>query len=269
MKLKFSPLILSIFCLYLSSCISYQHISVSSNRVAVNDKGDFMRETDSLIVRYYLSGYDCPVVVEVFNKTNKPMYIDWRRSAIIYKDLSISFIQTPTINAAAATTTFTPANAPSPILNTSSSYSEIYGEINQSQEVSFIPPRSYVRSRPLTLESGFLITAEQLGKKYIAAKNVWVRSKQFSYDETPMKFRSHITVTFTDDLKNATIINDEFWVNEVIQTTSSANDLYSKQPANQFTVSKLSEGGLAAGAVIGLTAIVLIMVAGFNAVSPL
>src|SRR5882757_6537385 len=76
-------LTLTLIVLSFSSCVSYQYVTLGSPEVSKNDKKTFSWENDTLRLDYDYSGRGGPFWISVYNKTDKPLYINWKKSAII------------------------------------------------------------------------------------------------------------------------------------------------------------------------------------------
>ena len=83
MRLLTSTLILPAFLLAFSSCRTYQYYTLKSPEVPKNNKGDLTWENDTLRVEYGYAGEGGPVWLSIHNKTDKPLYINWKKSAFI------------------------------------------------------------------------------------------------------------------------------------------------------------------------------------------
>lgn len=68
-----------LFSVLLTSCSKYQ-INMLSSTNAVKDEqtGVFNVENDSVKISYSFYGKNAPVSIQVFNKSDKPLYIDWQ-----------------------------------------------------------------------------------------------------------------------------------------------------------------------------------------------
>jgi hypothetical protein len=83
MRLLTSTLILPAFLLAFSSCRTYQYYTLDSPEVPKNNKGEINWENDTLRLQYGYAGEGGPVWVSIHNKTDKPLYINWKKSAFI------------------------------------------------------------------------------------------------------------------------------------------------------------------------------------------
>ena len=69
-------------CFSLTSCVTYQYATIESD-LRKNAVGEIIQENDTVQLRYRFSGRGCPVVVQVHNKLDVPVFLNWDRSAIV------------------------------------------------------------------------------------------------------------------------------------------------------------------------------------------
>jgi len=85
------PNLLSIISILLFSCSEYQYFTISSDQLSRNENNDLVVENDTLKVVYSFNGYHGPVQITIFNKTNDPLEINWRKSALIMKGKAFGY----------------------------------------------------------------------------------------------------------------------------------------------------------------------------------
>jgi hypothetical protein len=81
------PLLAIMIC---SSCSTYQYMTLDSPQLSRNEKKQFISENDTLRLTYDFNGYAAPMSINIYNKTNQPLYINWKKSALIRDEHSIS-----------------------------------------------------------------------------------------------------------------------------------------------------------------------------------
>src|SRR5687768_9409652 len=125
-----------------SGCMSYQYGVVSSN-IAKTEDGDVVIENDSVRLIYRFSGRNAPAVISVYNKLDVRLYLAWRRSALVVDAQSISHRSDEfPLNASASGMQVQLTES------VSSSYHHIEGSVTVPRHISFVPPDSYIVSRP-------------------------------------------------------------------------------------------------------------------------
>jgi hypothetical protein len=238
------------FAVLLGACTQYQYITIDSN-VYRQDQQSFIWENDTLKIRYIFSGYNCPLTVQVHNKTNQPLYVDWKKSAVVYGDGSRwalwndeSYINTSTSGGAVK------------VRNYTYSASSTDGVIHKKEQISFIPPNSYVSVKPLAIVSGFLKPLPRNLREKVSfgnESNTKVDKYSFTQENTPITFRCFLTLSTNDNFNNAIYIDQPFWVSEVLQTYMTPSSVLSSD--NMFYVNKTTTFGHIMGGV-GTVAIV-------------
>ena len=81
-------LLISCFIL-LSGCAQYQYVFIDSH-LNQNDKKEFIKENDTVMVKYTFSGENMPITITIYNKLQQPLYIDWERSAVIINNVQVN-----------------------------------------------------------------------------------------------------------------------------------------------------------------------------------
>lgn len=78
----------------MSSCAPiyfYSTLTSLNEDLQQTDNGDFISDSDSLLVAYWFNGENTPIYINVYNKTDKPLYVDWSRSSLIKDGQAISY----------------------------------------------------------------------------------------------------------------------------------------------------------------------------------
>src|SRR5690242_14548817 len=87
---KYIPLFFIPFVLF--SCNRFQYVTVNSTDARKNENSQFVVDNDSLRLSYDFNGKNGPVNIIVQNKMTRPMYIDWKNSALTINDSTISYM---------------------------------------------------------------------------------------------------------------------------------------------------------------------------------
>jgi hypothetical protein len=241
--------------LFLSSCMKYQYATLSSD-LPENHVSEFVHESDSVKISYSFDGENCPVRISIENKLDVPLYIDWKRSAVIFKDQSYSYwkdkaILNATSNGSEIQWT--------PIVSTSNA--TISGDITRDEAVSFIPPRALKHASMLKLTPKFLDLPEASDayRSKIATEQGPVASTEYKYSQgdSPMKYRSYLTLATDPAFLRPFTFENQFWVSEVTETMANPKSLKHNQKSNQFFNKKHTGYGglLALLGIIGLAAL--------------
>ncbi len=265
-------LIVAIIITATSSCSSTFYYSILDTKDQQTEKvenGDFLIETDSLWIAYCFKGESAPIQITVFNKTDKPLYVDWGKSALIVNDLAVSYAgRNVDFNIHREEIT-SGSSYSSGYRNHSSSFYTVNKEdigmnVKLPPEVGFIPPKTMISESTLNIQIGLDNLNKQDYKKQIMGdKNNnahKIKRARFTEENTPLKFKSYLTVYSEPDKPMS--FEQEFYISNIIRTnaikpknlTEELADrgdwFYIEKPANNSFVNILLGTTIVAGAVI-------------------
>ena len=255
-----------LFAILLSSCSStfyYSTLNTTTYYVDKVENGDFLLETDSLWIAYCFKGYDAPMQITVFNKTNQPLYVDWKRSAMIMHNLAYSYAgeAVPFMgNSRTRGYTYNPDGT--------YSYSESSGIFDgnilmMSDRTTFIPPNSMISESPLGLHPDFHSLSKDIYKDGTVTtwskKTQKVQTADFTFSDTPMKFKSYLTIYAVPD--KPMVFEQDSYVSSAMKTGLSPNKLgyrftergdlfYIERPPNNAVLYGVLVGASLAGVII-------------------
>jgi hypothetical protein len=224
-----------ILCMLCAGCAKYQYVTLSS---ALQDKKqqELVVENDTLKITYDFSGEDGPAQMTIQNKLTTPLYIDWTKSALIIGGTRASYSDKNLTLAAAV------SGSEIRWLNYSSQSATIDGTLTSNEISGFIPPAAKAQETLLKLKPKFFAlptVADKKDRKYV--DGIIVEFLSFSDKESPLVFRSYLTLSTNADLSSPMHFDHEFWVSEVFQTTTGPKK-FSTKP-NRFYLKKTSNAG--------------------------
>lgn len=220
--------------LLLSGCFTYQHVKVAGDP-ALTDQSAFLVENDSLRVIYTFSGHNGPIHMEIFNKLNKPFYVDWRKSALIRNGESVSLWKDE--SRVSATTTEYKVYPPDDKIN---SVSKTKTTVVKKDDITYIPPQSKVAVNSFILRSELFNVPEQAGEKTIFHIRNGKRKAvkySFSKEDSPLNFRIFLSFAMDESTHSSFHVDHAFWVEEYLATRTSPNQM-GNYPPNQFYLYK-------------------------------
>jgi hypothetical protein len=238
----------------LTSCQTYQYISVESNTARRDGNYQFYYENDSLLLQYSFNGYNGPVLVTIHNKTDRPLYVDWKKSALIIQGNALSYYtSTQQLTGSTNSTQYRSGS-------TVSQSGTITGEIRGQEGIDFIPPRSMKEQSSLTVLSGFLDNLPDTEMKkqrpygYQDMPALWTLN--FNSSNSPFQWRSYLTLYFEE--KKEFSVEHDFYVSAIRQgnSTPKAVPVLTDRKDVLYT-SKMSQGGKAVGGAL-LAGVVLL-----------
>ena len=216
-------LVAAICIILLSGCSKYQYITIDSN-LYKNENKEFFVSNDTVSIKYSFAGENFLISVSIYNKLQKPVYIDWARTNVIMNG----------------------------------------GQLNESfyheEQLSYIAPQSFATILSNPLLENFIPVNKQDSSSYfktLKGKNEkWV-IYSFNEEITPVYFRSIIALTTNENLTSPMFIDNSFWVSQLFQTSASPLESF-KKSSNQFYIRKSTGSGSFLGWTSAIAAVVLL-----------
>jgi hypothetical protein len=230
-----SAILLLLSALLLTACSDFQYAVIDSN--VKKSAGRIVFENDSVQITYKFSGNNGPAVIGLYNKLSVPLYVNWQRSSLIIQGESVSRVpESAGFSATATTYNWTRWN------NTTTT--DISGNIQQPVQTGFIPPNSYIQSQPVYLLNEFSVPTEDMKSRRMTGYASVVKYKIFDSEDSPLVFRSYITVSASPDFSNPIAYDHKFWVSEVVRTAISPPSMKPYLGREDvYHVTKASENG--------------------------
>ncbi|MBN2615987.1 MAG: hypothetical protein JXR71_09875 [Bacteroidales bacterium] len=248
-KLSLNPIYIFLFFAFtLSGCSEYQYIGLKEK--APQSPTSFVSENDTVKVSYQFTGTNCPVTITVFNKLNKPIYIDWSQSSVIMNgNRTALWSNNAVINGSTSSVQLNWSK------NISTSGGDFEGILYKDEKVSFLPPHSYIRVTRVHLKNQFF---KDLDRKKSKAINLTTESGDnsgrlysFTDQNAPLKFRIFLSISTDKEFSKPLYMENSFWTNEVTQSYTKPQLLVNRQN-NQCHVRKTTGFGTFVGVVLGL-----------------
>ncbi|BAV09942.1 hypothetical protein FLA_5995 [Filimonas lacunae] len=223
--------------------------------------GRFVQENDSLKIIYSFYGENAPVSIEIHNKLDEPLLIDWQRSALTYNDSAVSYAgNSANLNADINSASYNWGT------RWSTSNGNINGTITLPQYSDFIPPHSFVKRTPLQLMDVFVNSIPDTAFKKVKlptnqtdVPTVKGKSVSFTKENTPLVFNSYLTIVSNNSDKKVSY-QQQFYIAEIINTNTNPDNiaLYDLKSGDRFYVSEKTGYGKTAptvGAIVAIGAV--------------
>jgi len=222
-KIFFSTSLLIV--IILSSCSkSYvQVFDTATTNTQVKDDC-FIYETDSLKITYSFWASKGVMSFAVYNKLDKPLYIDWKNSSFICNDNKFNYwIDEMKTN---STSYYGGYSYNGPLLRPGSTISETIQNSSSSsikpEKVVNIPPKSncYGAQQFYLLPIQYYPLNSDC-KKDVVLRNdnlktkTTVSSQEFSISNTPLRFRNYLAFSYTENTQQYFFIDNEFYLTHV------------------------------------------------------
>lgn len=251
-----------IFLVLFSGCWVYQQVSVESN-TPKNDRSEFVVENDSVSIIYSFHGQGGSIGIDIFNKLNQPLYVDWRKSALIIEDESFTLWKDEASLKGVSSSVQVMDNE-----GTVYSQGNIGGSLVKNDNISFIPPYSKIVVNNYNLNTPFFNTPKELGQKitFYTRDGEEKRGRRylFSRDNSPYIFRIFLSLATNDSFKNPMHFDNSFWISEYVTSSTDPKE-FDVYFGNQFYNEKAST---AANKVVGGALIGAIVVAAASVKTP-
>ncbi len=205
-------------------------------------------ENDSVIITYIFSGENSPLQIDVYNKLNEPIYVNWAHSALIIGDKAYSFVNE---DMKIEATTFNSPAFPY-VLNGNYTEGTISGDIKVSTREGFIPSKSRIGRKLYILNN---VQIPEIDKSLYKVErysynddegSVYGRKAIFNEQNSPLKFRSYITLfTLKDNIPHLFSYQNNFYISSVIKLGSNPKTLidFDTTQANMIIHSKSTAYG--------------------------
>jgi len=240
-------LLLTIIVVLFSSCSKFQYYTLSADNLSKNEKQEFIAENDTCRIIYNFYGQKGPIHISIYNKTNKPLQIDWKRSAVIFGDEAVSYFTSDSKIDGVIEKTFY-----------KSSYSSISATVSSPEAIQFLPPRTSVGKQNLFIQTkpGKNITAESR-RDIIEMKTAIKKVNKYHFDKnnSPISFRSYITFIMDDN--SSFSVDHSFYVTDIFET-GAGPDNFPADLGDKFYVRSKSGYGKVSGVVVGIGLLALI-----------
>jgi hypothetical protein len=236
-----------------TSCTTYQYMTVSGKNISQNDRREFIMENDSIRVKYNFSGANAPINVEVQNKLDKPVYIDWSRSALIINDKAISYVPSSMPISGSVTTTTSSWGRQFAGLQQSTSQGSFSGSVGVPKEMDFIPPGAYKTKTPLGVTNVFYPDARYDAKREkVHLANGYTGGaliKRYADSSSPFRFSSYLTLYTEGGPDKPIVFEHAFYVSEIWTTTLNPRNIQfiNDKEGDRFFVSTTNGFGKIAG----------------------
>ncbi len=246
------------FILILQSCGQYHQLyKINAETSLKVEKKFIVYENDTLSVTYNFWAEKGILSFAIFNKTNKPLYIDWKKSSYILNFQKLNFWEDET---SIQLNTFTKTNQKSrydnykyqgpatPMMpyqyigktsgqaNTIST-STSSGMERKPERITFIAPNSFVSNASyILLEERITYFDKKVIKKFSSPKDsMIVYQKKYSETNSPLKFDLFLTFSIKENFESEFYLTNKFYLSEIIELPDKEyfdSDLY--EDANYF-----------------------------------
>lgn len=222
----------------LSSCYYYQYATLSADNISKDSKNELVAETDTLKITYNFNGSKGPVHITIYNKSDKPVQVDWKRSALILDEKPIAYYQ-PVWNINGDIT--------SPIVQTIPASQNVKANVTGEEGKEFIPPHSFITKEGDYVygKRKFFVLPKDAVKKDVKIMG-WkkqVTNAFFTKENSPLVFRNYLTFVCNEDgLEKSFSVDHTFYVSGILETSVQPELIWTEpvKPGNSFFISVIN-----------------------------
>lgn len=230
---------LILFLLFLASCSpGFQLFETQSDDLTWENEV-FVYEDELVRITYDLWEENGEMVFTVYNKSYKPLYLDWSKSSFIKGQRSFKYWRDVSVSKS----TIEGVSYDS-WLYTNRNLRELKGSVytveSKPEQVSFIEPGTIVSRRfsPIEAQYEHIFNEVDFDVESCSSspkKTVKVYSESFEKSASPLQFRNFLTFSFDQAFTTAFSIDTEFYVSKISKMPKKHFELYRPAYSNSIT----------------------------------
>lgn len=210
--------------LALITCVSscgtlYQVAEVASTNVPINKEKIYVFENDSIRISYSFWSDKGQLEYSIYNKLDKPIYVDWKKSSYIKNGTKNDYWKDAEIGSSVSVSKAEYVNGNVQGASKTSSASV------KLERITFIAPKSnYTQSMfSIGRKNGvtFSDTVSPIMLERIDKKGKFTKGKRelFSEQESPISFRVFLTLSTKENFEKEFYIDNGFYVSKITEMT--------------------------------------------------
>jgi hypothetical protein len=208
----------------LGSCSNsfVQVFETASINIPYNEKY-FTYETDTLKITYSFWESKGVLSFAVYNKLDKPIFIDWKNSSFIYNDNKLNYWidESQSTGSGYYHGYFYHGPSIQPGITVMEGIQNSSISTYKPEKITFIPPRSnYYRSQfylwPIeSFKMKFNCQTNEVKRNDNPKKMTIIYSEDFFYDNSPLRFRNYLAFSVTEDSKDYFYVDNQFYIKTI------------------------------------------------------
>ncbi|MFN0032189.1 MAG: hypothetical protein ACKVOR_08535 [Flavobacteriales bacterium] len=225
-------LIISILILILlSGCIELHQVIELDSKSLKSQDDYFIFENDSLKITYSFWAENGIMAFQIFNKTNRDIYLNWEKSSFIVNSHKFNYWEDKTKISSSGI--YLSKNKTGYFNNFGMEFSSSIAV--KEEQTSFIPPKCFIiRSTyilnpevtfPLSDSTKKVYTKRDDSEPRSSSKNIYYYSEIFTEKDSPYQFRNYLTFSFHEDNSEKFSIDNEFYVHEITEFETRLDSL--------------------------------------------
>ena len=180
--------------------------------------GSYSFENNDVKIQYDFWAEKGKLAFEIFNKTNNPIYIDWKKSSFIYNSDKLNYwIEEENSVSTSLSSSYLYINSLKQTPNASSSeYTVQSSKKIKSERITFIPPKSKIKKCQFILNPDSLLTIDKKSPSSFLnineKKKIKIYEKKFNEANSPFSFRNYLCYSKDEKFTSEAYIDNDFYV---------------------------------------------------------
>jgi hypothetical protein len=214
--------------IYLSSCSKkYIQVFETASTNTKNIDSTWYFENDTIKISYQFWAEKGVLSFSIFNKLNKPIYVDWKKSAFIFNGNKINYwdnIEKTSFKSNGYSYYYTGPNIRPGQYNmvTNTTYGNVV--TTKPEQTTFIPPMSqYTRSQFFIMPITYFKMKNLDYKRYNVSdpnnnKNKYViYQMDYNSSNTPLSFRNYLSFSTDENISYSLTIDNQFYISKIME----------------------------------------------------
>lgn len=205
----------------------FQVFDTEANNSVVVD-GSWSYENDSVRITYWFWGERGLVSFSIFNKCDKPIYVDWKNSSFILNENKLDYWVDEEVSQLASYYGGYYYSGPliKPGYTANQGIQAGVSTTRKPERITFIPPKSYYfRSQFYLWRQGYVMNFNAATVQYANGKKESkanrIRENNFELAGTPLKFRNYVAFSFSESSSSFFFVDNGFFVYSVKEMNAS------------------------------------------------
>jgi hypothetical protein len=159
----------------------------------------------------------------VYNKLDKPIYIDWKNSSFVFNDHKLDYwmdeVKTTQVGYYKQYSYYGPLLTPFSFVDEGIQVST--SNSVKPERITFVPPKSFTnKSQFYLFPDNIYIFSEKKNKTYEKRndkprKKTIVFTDTFNYGDSPLRFRNYLAISFEENSQKFQFIDNAFYLSSV------------------------------------------------------
>lgn len=177
--------------------------------MGLNERNQYVFENDTLKITYDLWAEKGQLSFHIYNKLNVPVYIDWKRSSFVQNSEKLSYWIDKSVSKGITLYRYNWARGSARTMETTT----------KMERITFIAPQSNIDRNSFVLLINQISMPKDSKIENLEGKKA--KYLLFSQERSPLIFRNFLTFSFTEDGGNSFYVDNGFYVDKVLETSST------------------------------------------------